>query len=210
RAPLPATLNSSTPPLPPVCTYRNRPPIPAAVAASTAPGPVAVLPGRLSCPLGGEAIRLSDGGPAVDANREDPTGMTQHVAACPVATRWSRVTVPLEASWKVDTAFVPASAITRWPNWSKEIANGTVPGSPLTAGVADRRPLAPTPNTSMSLPLPLVVTTSWEPSGVKASCPGVGVTGRGGGGNGGAAAGPRRRARWEPGSGTRAAPPTTR
>src|SRR5262249_30868845 len=78
-APLPATLTSSTPPLPPVCTYRNRPPLPAAVAASTAPGPVAVLPSRLSCPLGDEAMRLSDGVPALDANRKDPTGRTQQV-----------------------------------------------------------------------------------------------------------------------------------
>src|SRR6185369_2736885 len=100
RAPLLATLNSS---LPPVCTYRNRPPLPAAVAASTAPGPVVVLPSRLSCPFGETAMRLSDGVPALDAYRKDPTGMTQQVAACPVATRLSRLTVPFPASWKVDT-----------------------------------------------------------------------------------------------------------
>jgi hypothetical protein len=75
--------------------------------------------------------------------------------------------VPLRLSWKVDRAFVPASAITRWPNGSKEIANGTVPGSLLTVARPDRSPPKPTPNTSMSLPLPLVMTTSWVPSGVK-------------------------------------------
>ena len=61
-APFAATLNSSTIPLPPVCTYRNRPPT--ADAASTAPGSVAVFPSRLSCPLADEVKPLSEGVPA--------------------------------------------------------------------------------------------------------------------------------------------------
>ena len=90
------------------------------------------------------------------------------------------------------SAFGPASAITRWPNGSKAIANGTVPGSLFTVALADRSPPKPTPNTSMALPLPLVVTTSWPPSGVKATCPGVVV-------NCGVAFGSRPSARCEPG-----------
>ena len=110
------------------------------------------------------------------------------------------VRAPLAAtlSWKVDTAFVPASAMTRWPNGSKAIANGTVPGSAFTVGLADRRPPKPTPNTSMSLPLPLVVTTTWAPSGVNATCPGVV--------NCGVAFGSRPSARREPGMRARKLP----
>ena len=37
--------------------------------------------------------------------------------------------------------------MTRWPNGSKAIANGTVPGSAFTVGLADKRPPKPTPNT---------------------------------------------------------------
>src|SRR5262249_40300351 len=125
-APPAPTPNSSTIPLPPVCTYRNRPP--AADAASTAPGSVAVLPSRLSCPLADEVKPLADGVPALEANRNGPAVVTQQVAACPVGVRSSRLTVPSRLSWKVDRAFVPASAMTRRPNGSKEIANGTVPG----------------------------------------------------------------------------------
>jgi hypothetical protein len=127
RAPVAATLNSSTIPLPPVCTYRNRPP-----AASTAPGSVAVLPSRLSCPPAASAKPLSAGVPALEANRNDPAVVTQQVAACPVATCWSKVTVPLRLRPKVASALGPASAMTRWPNGSKAIANGTVPGSLFT------------------------------------------------------------------------------
>lgn len=100
------------------------------------------------------------------------------------------------------SAFVPASAMTRWPAWSKLIANGTVPGSEFTTGAADRRPSNPTPNTSMSLPLALVVTISWRPSGEKATCPGVLV-------NCGVADGFRPSARFEPGIGT-SRPPNAR
>ena len=64
----------------------------------------------------------------MEANRNDPAVVTQQVAACPVGVRCSRLAVPPRLSWKVDTAFVPASAMTRWPNGSKAIANGTVPG----------------------------------------------------------------------------------
>ena len=81
------------------------------------------------------------------------------------------------------------------------IANGTVPGSEFTTGWADSRPPDPTPNTSMSLPLALVVTMSWRPSGVNATCPGVLV-------NCGVAVGSRPSARPDPGSGTRKLPKT--
>ena len=53
-------------------------------AASTAPGSVAVLPSGLSWPLADEVKPLSDGVPALDANRNDPAGVTQQVAAWPV------------------------------------------------------------------------------------------------------------------------------
>ena len=75
----------------------------------------------------------------------------------------------------VATALVPASATTRLPPASKVTANGTAPGSGVTTGVRDRPPSRLTAKTSMALPLPLVVTTSWEPSGVNATCPGVWV-----------------------------------
>jgi hypothetical protein len=80
------------------------------------------------------------------ANRNDPAGVTQQVAACPVAAWSSRLTVPLRLRSKVASALVPASAITRWPNGSKEIANGTVPGSLLTVAWPDSRPPKPTPH----------------------------------------------------------------
>src|SRR6266852_6943587 len=54
----------------------------------------------------------------------------------------------LRLSWNADRAFVPASAMTRWPNGSKEIANGTVPSSLLTVPRADGSPPKPTPNAS--------------------------------------------------------------
>ncbi len=75
------------------------------------------------------------------------------------------VTVPPGLRAKVASALVPASAMTRWPAASKEIAKGTAPGSEFTTGVGDSSPKRPTPNTSMSLPLALVVTISLEPSG---------------------------------------------
>ena len=53
-------------------------------AASTAPGSVAVLPSGLSWPLADEVKPLSDGVPALEANRNDPAGVTQQVAAWPV------------------------------------------------------------------------------------------------------------------------------
>ena len=52
----------------------------------------------------------------------------------------------------------------------------------------------PTPNTSMSLPLALVVTISWDPLGEKATCPGVLV-------NWGVAVGFRPSGRVDPGIG---------
>ena len=63
--------------------------------------------------------------PALDAKRVPPAGATQQVAAWPVPTESIGVTVPSESSVNVDSAFVPASAMTRWPAWSKVIANGT-------------------------------------------------------------------------------------
>src|SRR6202035_5761886 len=63
--------------------------------------------------------------------------------------------------------------MTRWPARSKLIANGTMPGSEFFTGAADSRPSNLTPNTSMSLPLALVVTISCRPSGENATWPGV-------------------------------------
>jgi len=125
-----------------------------------------------------EFDRVGAGGRArVGGEQERPRRVTQQVAAWPVPAWLSRLTVPFRLSENVARAFGPASAITRWPNGSKEIANGTVPGSAFTVGLTDRSPPKPTPNTSMSLPLPLVVTTNWLPSGVKATCPGAVVNG---------------------------------
>ena len=73
-------------------------------------------------------------------------------------------------------ALVPASATTRWPAGSKVTAKGTVSAAPtFTTGEGESSPKRPTPNTSMSLPLALVVTISWEPSGEKATWPGCWV-----------------------------------
>ena len=58
--------------------------------------------------------------------------VTQQVAAWPVGTALSKVTVPEGLTAKVARALVPASAMTRLPDGSKVIANGTVPGSELT------------------------------------------------------------------------------
>src|SRR5436190_1486495 len=83
------------------------------------------------------------------------------------------VTVPSEFSVNAANALVPASATTRCPPASKLTANGTVPGSELTTGESDSRPLGCTANTSIALVAALVVTISWVPSGEKATCPGV-------------------------------------
>ena len=58
--------------------------------------------------------------------------------------RW-RSPCPPGLRVKVASAFVPASAMTKCPAASNEIANGTVPGSELTTGVGDRHPNHPTP-----------------------------------------------------------------
>ena len=63
--------------------------------------------------------------------------------------------------------------MTRCPAESKEIGKGTAPGSAFTTGEGESWPNRPTPNTSMSLPLAFVVTISFEPSGEKATWPGV-------------------------------------
>ena len=105
------TANSSTIPLRPVCTYRNRPP--AAEAASTVPGSVPVEPSSVSAPPAEEMKPLTLALPALDANRYDPAGVTQQVAAWPVPVALSRLAVPSAPSAKVASAFVPASAITR-------------------------------------------------------------------------------------------------
>ena len=47
-------------------------------------------------------------------------GVTQQVAAWPVPAWLSRLTVPFRLSENVARAFGPASAMTRWPNGSKE------------------------------------------------------------------------------------------
>src|SRR6202007_261719 len=72
------------------------------------------------------------------------------------------------------TVFVPASASARCPYRSKVIANGTVPGSEVTAGCADR-PDGPARKTSTELAAPLVVTTRCDPPGVNPIWPGVPV-----------------------------------
>ena len=98
----------------------------------------------------------------------------------------------------VATALSPASATARWPP-AKVMPNGTLPGSAVTAGVADSPPEKPMVNTSMSLPLPLVVTISRDPSWVNATCPGVWV-------NSGVSVGSRRSGRFQDGTRTRVVP----
>src|ERR1035441_3409858 len=98
--------------------------------------------------------------PALEAKSALLSGATQQVADCPVPTESSRTTVPDALSLNDASALLPALAMTRCPAWSKAIANGTVPGSGFTTGLIDRRPPECTPNTSMSLPVALVVTIS--------------------------------------------------
>ena len=88
------------------------------------------------------------------------------------------------------TALVPASETRRFPAASNSTAKGTAPGSDVTTGVVEGSPNPSTPNTSTELVLPFVVTTSFEPSGVKATWPGVWV-------NSGVAVGSRPSARFQ-------------
>ena len=66
----------------------------------------------------------------------------------------------------VVTALVPASVTTRCPLRSNVNPNGTGVAEGFTVG-ADSAPDGPTENTSMALPLALVVTINWLPAGVK-------------------------------------------
>ena len=154
-----------------------------------------VVASSVSEPHGTSEIELIDGPPAFDAYSTAPSCVTQQVAGCPVATEATGVSTPSGASVNVPTALGgPASATSSPPAGSKTKLNGTSPGSLLSTGLADRRPSQSTPKTSMSLPLPLVVTTSCRPSGVKPTWPGVWV-------NSGVSAGLSPRERVEPGIG---------
>src|SRR5215469_14723552 len=110
-APPVPTLNASTMPFAPVCTYRNAPL--GAAAASTVPGSVAVWPSSVSWPLALEAYPLTLALPALEAYSVPPARATQQVAACPVPTESISVTVPSEPRVNVAREFVPAFAITR-------------------------------------------------------------------------------------------------
>src|SRR5262249_56240287 len=92
-------------------------------------------------------------------------GGAGEAARCGVARGSIWAMVPSECSAKVTRALGPASVIARWPAGSKVKANGTVPGSEFTAGLAVRVPPGRTPNTSTLFPLALVVTVGWAPSG---------------------------------------------
>jgi len=111
RDPPVPTLNSSTMPFPPVCTYRNAPS--GVAAASTVPGSVAVWPSSVSWPPALEVYPLTLALPALEAYSVPPARATQQVAACPVPTESISVTVPSEPSVNVARALVPALAITR-------------------------------------------------------------------------------------------------
>ena len=113
------------------------------------------------------------------------------------ASSWVRW--PPRDSVNVAIAFGPASASATCPAWSNATANGTSPGRELTVGDAESRPSARTENTSTSFVEPFVVTSSCDPSGVNATCPGVAV-------NCDAAVVPRLSARFEPGIGARYPP----
>jgi hypothetical protein len=106
----------------------------------------------------------------LDVKKYPPACATQHVATCPDGTVSSWLTVPFQLRANVASAPLD-SETTRWFDWSKVMANGTVPGSALTTGEAYRYPKNPTLKTSTSLPLVLVVTISLEPSGEKATWP---------------------------------------
>ena len=130
---------------------------------------VAVLPSRVRPPSSASWKRLSEPLPALEVKKKPPVPTTQQVAAWPVPTASSFVTVPSALSVKLASALVPASATSRRPWSSKATAKGTSPGSELTTGLAESRPRGLIRNTSMALPLPLVVTSSWRPSGEKAT-----------------------------------------
>src|SRR6185437_7033315 len=116
----------------------------------------------------------------------------QQVASWPVGTAApSGVKVPFEPIEKEARAFEPASATIRCPAESKSTANGTASGSELTTGVLAGAPLPATAKTSTALVLLFVVTTSFDPSGVKATWPGVWV-------NSGVAFGSRPSGRFQP------------
>ena len=68
---------------------------------------------------------------------------------------------------------MPASVTTRSPARSKVKPNGTGVADGLIVGALDSPPVGATSNTSMSLPLALVVTIRCRPSGVKPIWPGV-------------------------------------
>ena len=67
---------------------------------------------------------------------------------------------------------MPASPAARRPVGVNVNANGTGVADAFRTGVPDRRPFGPTANTSMLLPLPLVVTINWPPLGVNPTWPG--------------------------------------
>src|SRR5271155_331104 len=159
--------------------------------ASTVPASVSVLPSEVSAPPAPDWKPDSEALPAFEAKNRLPSGATQQVAAWPVARESSWETVPFGLSAKL--ARKPAlSATTRSPSGSNVTPKGTVPGSELTTGVGDSCPNAPTRKTSMSLPFSLVVTIRLEPSGEKATWPGVFV-------NCGVAAGFKPSGRLDPG-----------
>src|SRR5580692_2670353 len=99
----------------------------------------------------------------------------QQVAYWPVGDPAISRRAPFEAIENSPIALVPASAITRCPAESKSTPNGTASGSDVTTGAFDGEPEPATLKTSTALVLPLVVTTSFEPSGVNATWPGVWV-----------------------------------
>ena len=70
------------------------------------------------------------------------------------------------------TELAPASPIASSPVGVNVKANGTGVADGFPTGAADSRPSAPTWNTSIVLPLALVVTISCRPSGVKPTWPG--------------------------------------
>jgi len=102
-----------------------------------------------------------------------PFVVTQQSAARPSAVDPSSVSDPPGASAYVVSALVAASVTTRCPARSKVNPKGTGVADGLTTGDPVTEPDGVRLNTSMSLPLALVVTTRWRPSGVKPIWPGV-------------------------------------
>jgi hypothetical protein len=86
------------------------------------PGSVPVCSSSASGPLVEAENWLTLALPALEAQKYPSAWATQHVAAKPVPTALIGDTVPLGFRLKVARAFVPASATTRCPVPSKEMA----------------------------------------------------------------------------------------